>query len=78
MFLRRIKINGFLSFGRPAELSLGAGLTVVTGPNAAGKSNIGRCLDLARAVLAAHGSPEAGNQSHPLLICGVSVLASGW
>jgi hypothetical protein len=34
-------------------------LTVVTGPNAAGKSNIGRCLDVARAVLAAHDDPEA-------------------
>lgn len=59
MFLRRMKIDGFLSFGRPVELRLGRGLTVVTGPNAAGKSNIGRCLDVARAVLAAHGTPEA-------------------
>ena len=32
---------------------------MVTGPNAAGKSNIGRCLDVARAVLAAHDDPEA-------------------
>src|ERR1022692_2095584 len=59
VFLRRIKIDGFLSFGQPAELNLGPGLTVVTGPNAAGKSNIGRCLDVARAVLAAHDDPEA-------------------
>jgi AAA domain len=59
VFLRRIKIDGFLSFGQPAELNLGPGLTVVTGPNAAGKSNIGRCLDAARAVLAAHDDPEA-------------------
>ena len=59
MFLRRIEIDRFLSFGLPAELNLGPGLTVVTGPNAAGKSNIGRCLDVARAVLAAHDDPEA-------------------
>ena len=59
MFLRRIEIDRFLSFGQPAELNLGPGLTVVTGPNAAGKSNIGRCLDVARAVLAAHDDPEA-------------------
>jgi DNA repair ATPase RecN len=43
VFLQRIEIDRFLSFGQPAELNLGAGLTVVTGPNAAGKSNIGRC-----------------------------------
>ncbi len=59
MFLRRIEIDRFLSFGQHAELNLHPGLTVVTGPNAAGKSNIGRCLDLARAVLAAHDDPEA-------------------
>ena len=59
MFLRRIEIDRFLSFGQPAELNLGPGLTMVTGPNAAGKSNIGRCLDVARAVLAAHDDPEA-------------------
>lgn len=60
MFLRRIEMDRFLSFGQRAELVLGPGLTVVTGPNAAGKSNIGRCLDVARAVLAAHDDPEAG------------------
>lgn len=59
MFLQRIEIDRFLSFGQPAELTLGSGLTVVTGPNAAGKSNIGRCLDVARAVLAAPDDPEA-------------------
>ena len=59
MFLRWMGIDGFLSFGKPAEFSLEPGLTVVTGPNGAGKSNIGRCLDVARAVLAAPGSPEA-------------------
>jgi hypothetical protein len=48
-----------LSFGQPVELNLGPGLTVVTGPNGAGKTNIGRCLDVARAVLAAHGDLEA-------------------
>lgn len=59
MLLRRIEAYGFLSFGLHAQLDIGPGLTVVTGPNAAGKSNLGRCLDVARAVLAAHGDPEA-------------------
>lgn len=59
MFLQRIEMDRFLSFGRHAELTLGPGLSVVTGPNAAGKSNIGRCLDVARAVLAAQDDPEA-------------------
>jgi len=59
VLLQRIEADGFLSFGQRAQLNIGPGLTVVTGPNAAGKSNLGRCLDVARAVLAAHGHPEA-------------------
>ena len=59
MLLKRIEASGFLSFHLTTGLNIGPGLTVVTGPNAAGKSNLGRCLDLARAVLAPNGHPEA-------------------
>jgi hypothetical protein len=60
VLLQRIEARGFLSFGlTAARLNVDPVLTVVTGPNAAGKSNLGRCLDVARAVLAPHGHPEA-------------------
>src|ERR1022692_276582 len=49
--LRWVEAEGFLSFGGRVRLELGPGLTVVTGPNAAGKSNLGRCLDVARAAV---------------------------
>jgi energy-coupling factor transporter ATP-binding protein EcfA2 len=55
VLLRWIEADGFLSFGRGVRLNVDAGLTVVTGPNAAGKSNLGRCLDVAVAVLAGGG-----------------------
>ena len=52
--------QGFLSFGALTELELGPGLTVVVGPNGVGKSNLGRCLDLTRAVIGrAAGDPAA-------------------
>lgn len=63
MELGWIEAEGFLSFGQRVRLDVGAGLTVVTGPNAAGKSNLGRCLDLARAVLGrVSGDPAAGRR----------------
>ncbi|HET9895511.1 MAG TPA: AAA family ATPase [Streptosporangiaceae bacterium] len=51
MLLRRIQAPGFLSFDEPTELVLDEGLTVVTGPNGVGKSNLGRCLELCRAAI---------------------------
>jgi AAA domain, putative AbiEii toxin, Type IV TA system len=60
MLLRSIWSEGFLSFGQPAQLDVSSGLTVVTGPNGVGKSNLGRCLDLGRAVIGrAAGDPAA-------------------
>jgi hypothetical protein len=60
VFLGSIWAQGFLSFGAPTELELGPGLTVVVGPNGVGKSNMGRCLDLGRAVIGrAAGDPAA-------------------
>jgi len=41
-------------------LRLDPGLTVITGPNGVGKSNLARSLDVARAVLAPHDHPESG------------------
>jgi AAA domain, putative AbiEii toxin, Type IV TA system len=51
VLLRWVEAEGFLSFGERVRLDVGPSLTVVTGPNAAGKSNLGRCLDVARAVV---------------------------
>jgi hypothetical protein len=51
VLLRRIQAAGFLSFGDVAEVVLDPSLTVVTGPNGVGKSNLGRCLELCRAVI---------------------------
>jgi energy-coupling factor transporter ATP-binding protein EcfA2 len=52
VLLRFVEAYDFLSFGEGVQLKMDSGLTVVTGPNAAGKSNLGRCLDVAMAVLA--------------------------
>jgi hypothetical protein len=62
VFVRFVEADGFLSFGKKARVNLGPGLTVVTGPNGAGKSNLGRCLDLARAVVATTGSDPLGER----------------
>jgi energy-coupling factor transporter ATP-binding protein EcfA2 len=60
MLLRFIEAENFLPFGQPARLDVHRDLTVVTGPNGAGKSSLGRCLDVARAVVAsATGGPAA-------------------
>ncbi|MFE2426991.1 TOPRIM nucleotidyl transferase/hydrolase domain-containing protein [Streptomyces sp. NPDC059373] len=57
MRISRITAQGFLSF---AELSMdmGQGLTVVTGPNAAGKSNLCQVLSVVSAFLGRHLDPE--------------------
>jgi len=51
VLLRRIRAAGFLSFGENMELAVEPGLTVVTGPNGVGKSNLGRCLEVCRAAI---------------------------
>jgi len=40
VFVKRIDLRGFKTFGRKVTLKLGQGLTVITGPNGSGKSNI--------------------------------------
>ncbi|OPG08330.1 hypothetical protein B1R27_10035 [Streptomyces sp. GKU 895] len=42
-----------MSFGE-LDMELSDGSVVITGPNSAGKSNIGRVVDVARSVIAAH------------------------
>ena len=60
MLLRAVEAERFLSVGDRVRLDVPAGLTVITGPNSAGKTNLGACLDLARAVIGrAAGEPAA-------------------
>lgn len=40
MFLRRLELHGFKSFGERTKLEFGRGITAVVGPNGSGKSNI--------------------------------------
>jgi hypothetical protein len=51
VLLTRIEARDFLSFPY-FDFEPGPGLTVITGPNGVGKTNVGRCLDLASTVLA--------------------------
>jgi chromosome segregation protein len=44
MFLKRIEMENFKSFGRKTVVEFRSGYTSVTGPNASGKSNIGDAL----------------------------------
>ncbi len=60
MRLRQIEAEQFLSVGDRVLLEVAPGLTVITGPNGVGKTNLGACLDLARAVVGrAAGDPAA-------------------
>jgi len=40
VYIKRIDLRGFKTFGRKVSLALDKGLTVVTGPNGSGKSNV--------------------------------------
>jgi ABC-type transport system involved in cytochrome c biogenesis ATPase subunit len=42
MLLRAVEAERFLSVGARVRLDMPAGLTVVTGPNGVGKTNLGR------------------------------------
>ncbi|WP_327110920.1 hypothetical protein OG206_00285 [Streptomyces sp. NBC_01341] len=61
MKVTRIEAQNFMSFSR-LDLPLDAGTTVVTGPNAVGKSNLGRIIDVARLVVASHASSQVQEQ----------------
>ena len=54
MFINRIEASGIFSFGTDAErfvLDLGEGLNVIVGPNAAGKTNVLRLIELVQAAI---------------------------
>jgi hypothetical protein len=55
VLLHRIEAERFLSFGELMSFDIEVGLNVVTGLNGAGKSNLGRCLELGRAVIGQAG-----------------------
>ncbi|MFI1585778.1 TOPRIM nucleotidyl transferase/hydrolase domain-containing protein [Embleya sp. NPDC020630] len=57
MRISRITAQDFLSFA-DVSVDLGPDLTVVTGPNAAGKSNLCRILDVVSAFLGRHRDSE--------------------
>ncbi|MDX2547742.1 AAA family ATPase [Streptomyces sp. WI04-05B] len=57
MRISRITARGFLSFSE-FSMDVGQGLTVVTGPNAAGKSNLCQVLSAVSAYLGRHRDPE--------------------
>ncbi|HID17795.1 TPA: chromosome segregation protein SMC [Candidatus Bathyarchaeota archaeon] len=40
VYIKRVSIKGFKTFGKKVSLNLDKGLTVITGPNGSGKSNI--------------------------------------
>jgi chromosome segregation protein len=40
VYIKRIDLRGFKTFGKKATIHLGRGLTLITGPNGSGKSNI--------------------------------------
>ena len=40
VYIKRIDLRGFKTFGKKATVQLGRGLTIITGPNGSGKSNI--------------------------------------
>ncbi|MFF3588361.1 AAA family ATPase [Streptomyces sp. NPDC002387] len=61
MKISRIAAQGFMSFSR-IDLTLNADTTVVTGPNAVGKSNLGRIIDVARLAVSSHAGSERQNR----------------
>jgi chromosome segregation protein len=40
VYIKRIDLRGFKTFGKKTTINLGRGLTIITGPNGSGKSNI--------------------------------------
>ncbi|MGQ4344010.1 AAA family ATPase [Streptomyces sp. SAS_275] len=61
MRISSIHANRFMSFSR-IDLPLEAGTTVVTGPNAVGKSNLGRIIDVVRLVVEAHAGSQRSDR----------------
>ncbi len=61
MLLTRIQAWDFLSFDQ-LDMEVGPALTVVTGPNGVGKTNLGRCIDVVRVVLTHNANTTEGGR----------------
>jgi hypothetical protein len=61
MKISHVTAHDFMSFSR-ITLALDSGTTVVTGPNAVGKSNLGRIIDVARLVVSSHAGSDRGSR----------------
>ncbi|WP_455279939.1 chromosome segregation protein SMC [[Eubacterium] cellulosolvens] len=70
VYIKRIDLRGFKTFGRKATVRLDQGLTVITGPNGSGKSNI---LDSLRFALGELSPKELRGASISDLISKTSV-----
>ncbi|WP_455368222.1 AAA family ATPase [[Eubacterium] cellulosolvens] len=70
VYIKRIDLRGFKTFGRKATVRLNQGLTVITGPNGSGKSNI---LDSLRFALGELSPKELRGASISDLISKTSV-----
>ena len=70
VYIKRIDLRGFKTFGRKATIRLNQGLTVITGPNGSGKSNI---LDSLRFALGELSPKELRGASISDLISKTSV-----
>ncbi len=53
VYIRRIDLRGFKTFGKKVSLTLDRGLTIVTGPNGSGKSNVMDAVKFALGELSA-------------------------
>ncbi|GHV31895.1 hypothetical protein FACS1894167_14630 [Synergistales bacterium] len=70
MYIARLQLKGFKSFGGSHELPLSPGITAIVGPNGSGKSNL---LDALRWVLGdTHASKLRISRQNDLLFQGSS------
>ena len=58
VYIKRIDLRGFKTFGKRATVHLDRGLTIITGPNGSGKSNILDSVKFALGELARRSCEE--------------------
>jgi len=68
VYIRRIDLRGFKTFGKKVSLNLDRGLTVVTGPNGSGKSNVIDSVKFALGELSAKEDTDSNHQHLPVFI----------
>lgn len=76
MLLHSVEAERFLSFGDRMRLDVGPGLTVVTGPNGVGKTNLGACLDLGRVIVARAAGVSGTDQDRVALYEGAGYFGA--